>query len=679
MLLTDSFWAGFCAIVGFIAWRFRERVQVRRQMELRQAVQHRTEQLERGQAIEGSRNRILEMLVSNEPLPAVLDAIALAAREQAPGSVCIVLVKRLQDARHGNEFFVGAAPVIPANWLDAIRAPGAVPFEVWRQNCEYVGPHAEPGWRGFFEQLQDSIPAGSVPVTIRSVPIGEPASSLGAILLLYPEPPGSEPWERVLGVSARLAQIAIGHRRFCDQLDYQAHHDSLTGLPNRAMLNDRLENAIMEARGCGQRLAFLYIDVDEFKQINDRFSHRVGDALLVELGSRIGSVIRSGDTLARIGGDEFNVLLPDIGDVAGAMESAARILEAVRRPVSIGGQDVTVTLSIGIAMFPDDGEEARDLQRQADAAMYYAKSLGKNRAHSYAESTQVLDALRIEQDLREGLREGWFVVHYQPKFTASGRVAGMEALIRMNHPRQGQILPTQFIPIAESTGLIVPIGAWLISEVCRQIAEWRDRGLDDVSVAVNVSAVQIARLDFTETVAASLATWQLPPRCLELEVTERLAVNAESEEHRQMQRLRGMGIRISIDDFGTGFSSLSYLHQLQIDGVKLDRSFVQTIATDKGAQQVVRAVIAVARGLGLEVIAEGVETEAQRLELVAAGCSLMQGYLFALPGSPESVEPFLWRDREDAASGEDGRDGGDLARLYDSIDGTVEPVAASLG
>jgi len=338
-----------------------------------------------------------------------------------------------------------------------------------------------------------------------------------------------------------------------------------------------------------------------------------------------------------------------------------------------------VTLSIGIAIFPDDGEEARDLQRQADAAMYYAKSLGKNRAQSYAESMQVPDTLRIEQDLREGLREGWFVVHYQPKFTSGGRVAGMEALIRMNHPRQGQILPTQFIPIAESTGLIVPMGAWLISDVCGQIAEWRGRGLDDVRIAVNVSAVQIARLDFAETVAACLATWHLPANCLEVEVTERLAVNADSEEHRQLQRLRGMGIAVSIDDFGTGFSSLSYLHQLRIDGVKLDRSFVQTIATDKGAQQVVRAVIGVARGLGLEVIAEGVETEAQRLELVAAGCSLMQGYLFALPGLPESVEPFLWRDRENAESGENGRSGGDLTRLYDAIDTTSEPVAAPLG
>jgi len=688
--LSLSFWAGIAAILALTAWRVRDRVQIRRQSELRLAVENRTEQLERGQEIEASRNRILEMLVSNEPLDAVLDAIARSVREQVPGALCAVLVKRTDGLKPGNDFFVGAAPVVPANWLAAIGHPRAVPFEVWRQRCEYLEPQTEPAWLPFIGQLERAeplgdisphggpargVPARGVPATIRSVPIGNSGSSLGALLLLYPEPAGGDPWERILSVSARLAQIAIEHRRFCDQLDYQAHHDSLTGLPNRVLLNERLEGAVMEARARSQRLAFFYIDVDEFKQINDRYSHRAGDAVLMEIGNRIRSVIRTGDVLARIGGDEFNVVLPDIADGSAAMELASRLLEAARQPIAIQGFegfDLAVTLSIGMALYPDDGDQrgdaAADLQRQADAAMYYAKSLGKNRAQAFSENAQTLDSVRMAQNLRRALQEDWFSVYYQPKVTADGELAGMEALIRMNHPQYGQIQPTQFIAIAEATGLIVPIGAWVIAQVCRQMAEWRRRNLAPVAIAVNVSAIQIGRSDFAKSVETCLAAHSIPPCCLELEVTERLAVNADSEEDRQMQLLRAMGVCISIDDFGTGFSSLSCLHRLSIDAVKLDRSFVQTIDIDRGAQQLVRAVIGVARGLGLDVIAEGVETEEQRVQLVAAGCPVMQGYLFARPGLPEAVELFLRPDlSRQELPGEMDPDG-DLSRLYGAIE-----------
>jgi diguanylate cyclase (GGDEF)-like protein len=297
----------------------------------------------------------------------------------------------------------------------------------------------------------------------------------------------------------------------------------------------------------------LYVDIDDFKRINDRYRHRVGDALLVEIAQRIRSCSRPEDTVARIGGDEFNVLLPDIADSAAAFKYAERLIETVKEPVSIEGHQLTVTLSIGIAMYPDDGRDAVDLQRQADAAMYYAKSLGKNRVQCFADSAVSLDSVRMEQELGRALHEGWFTVHYQPKFTADNYLAGMEALVRMNHPREGQILPGRFIQIAESSGLIVPIGAWVIGEVCRQMAVWRSRELMPVVVAVNVSAAQIGRPDFATSVEACLKAHDVPAHCLELEVTESLLVNADSEEHRQMQLLRELGVFISIDDFGTGF------------------------------------------------------------------------------------------------------------------------------
>ena len=645
--------------ISLIAWRVREGSQRRRHLELRQAVRHRTEQLEREQMLDASRNRIMEMLVSNEPLAPVLDAIARSVREQVPGAHCVVLVKRSRNSDH----FVAAAPGLPPDWLAAMNGPGAIPFEVWRQRCESFAPREEPAWQTFVRQVEASGETGIAPITIRSVPIGDHGASSGAILLLYPETIGVEPWERVLGVAARLAQIAVEHRRYCDELDFQAHHDSLTGLANRTLLDDSLENAVSEASGNSQRLAVVYIDLDDFKQINDRYRHRVGDALLVEIGQRIRGCSRPEDTVARIGGDEFNVLLPDIADTAAALSYARRLIETVKQPVSIEGNELTVTLSIGIAMYPDDGQCAVDLQRQADAAMYYAKSLGKNRVQCFGDSAVSLDSVRMEQELGRALHEGWFTVHYQPKFTAENYLAGMEALIRMNHPREGQILPGRFIQIAESSGLIVPIGAWVIGEVCRQVAVWRSRNLAPVVIAVNASAVQIARPDFASSVVACLKKHDVPGHCLELEVTESLLVNADSEEHRQMQLLRKLGVCISIDDFGTGFSSLSYLHRLKIDAVKLDKSFVQTIDSDRGARHLVRAVIDVAQGLGLDVIAEGVETEAQRTELVAVGCPVMQGYLFAHPGPPESIEALL---RPELMKPK--RPGGDLDRLYFAID-----------
>jgi diguanylate cyclase (GGDEF)-like protein len=522
---------------------------------------------ERRRAWEEARNRILEMLVSSEPLSAIFDAIVRVARRQFPGSSCVILL---------NE------------------------------------------------------PSAHMPSSARSVPIGHH----GTILLLSPDGPPESDWEDRLQVLARFAQIGIEQRN-------NAHHDALTRLPNRAFFNERFEKAVMEAHARQQRIGLLYIDIDEFKYINERLSHRSGDAVLIEVARRIRVALRPADTLARIGGDEFSVILPDIADGSVALGVATRLLESVRQPMRIDECDLPVTVSIGMTVFPDDGEDAAALLRQADAAMCYAKTLGRNRVQAFSDNALILDRVRIEQNLQSALHKSWFRLLYQPKFTASGELAGMEALIRLDHPELGEIQPAQFIPVAESTGLIVPIGDWVIEEVCRQIAEWRSRKRSPVVVAVNVSAVQISRPDFAASVEATLLASSIPPFCLELEVTESMVIDPDSEQHRQMQLVRSLGVSVSIDDFGTGFSSLSDLHRLKIDAVKLDRSFVQAIATQRGAQHLVRAMIAVAKGLGVDVIAEGVETDAQRRELIEAGCPVMQGFLFARPGPPEAVEAFL--------------------------------------
>jgi len=696
MGLSPWLWVGVLALAAVVAWRIRDRAQARRHQELRLAVRQRTNQLERGQLLEGARNRILEMLVSNEPLEVVLDAICRMVAEQVPDASCLVLVKRETARPEANRKHasgpridssgrcsvrVGAASGAPREWVKAIGQKDSVPFEVWRQACDFRDISVLPAWRGFVQCLseagsdtgkaacaENSPVLASAPGRVCSLPIGDTGAPIGAILLMYPETAAGDNWESPLQAAVRLAQIAIEHRLFCDELAFRAHYDSLTGLPNRNWLDEELFAAIVRAQSRNQRMALLYVDVDEFKQINDRFGHRTGDEVLAEISSRIEAVLRPGDTVARIGGDEFNVLLPDIGEVELAGDLATRILAAARQPVSIGSQHLTVTVSVGIAIFPDDGQNAADLQREADAAMYYAKSLGKNRVQTFADNAATLDKVRLERDMRRALAEGWFQVHYQPKFTAAGRLAGIEALLRLNHPTHGSVPPVRFIPVAEASGLIVPIGAWVLDEVCRQIAEWRERELDTVVVAVNVSAVQISQVGFAKSVEACLARHSVPTHCLELELTESILVDSDSEEHRQMQMLRAMGICISIDDFGTGFSSLSYLNRLQVDAVKLDRSFVQTIDTDDAAQHVVRAMIAVARQLGLEVIAEGVETEAQRAQLVAAGCPVMQGYLFARPGPPETIEPLLHVGNSAARERESS---GDLQRLYDAL----EPIA----
>lgn len=617
----------FCVLAILIAWLNLRRKHRHRERDLEEAVRARTEDLEREQARESARGRILEMLLSNRSLGCVLDAIANMLRQELPGAHAAILLKQ----RDG--WSVAAAPGLSAGFTDALDRPHAVPFEVWKQPCFFDDVETNPAWRIFTKAL-----GAGLPLAISSRPIGT-EMPIGVILLIDGH---TNAHGEILASFSRLAQLAIEHSRFYDDLSFQAHHDSLTGLPNRALFDERLHHALASSAERKQSLALLYIDLDRFKQINDTLSHRTGDLLLAEVAHRMRRAVRPSDTVARIGGDEFNILLPEVSNVEEAQEIAERILRSVsEQPLSVEGRSIAVSISVGFAMFPGDASGADELRRRADAAMYGAKGRGRGCVQAFSTRNDAPAQVRMDHELRLALRDRLFKVHYQPKISSGGQFGGLEALARLNHPVHGVISPLQFIPIAEESGLIVPLGAWVLDEVCRQIAEWRRAGMGDLTVAVNVSPLQLARADFAAQVRESIARHGVAPWHLELELTESLMMNGDNMCRAQMGELRAIGVRFALDDFGTGYSSLGYLHRLPVDAIKLDRSFVQCVDTDDAARRLVQAMIGVAQGLGLAVIAEGVETEAQRAVLVAAGCPMMQGYLFAGPLLPAQIPAFL--------------------------------------
>jgi diguanylate cyclase (GGDEF)-like protein len=628
------FWAGLVSLIaatGTLAWRARERGHLSREQMLETAVSERTAALALERRKEQDRSRILEMLVSNEALGAVLDAVLQSIRTQCPHIMCAILLKR------GDGCHVAAAAGVPTDWLTALRVSHAVPFEVWREELSDRRISKDPAWKIFSSHLK-----GPLPAVVFSCPIRTAGGQPGAIFFFYAM--GTEPGEpdhQAAETAERLARLAIEQNRLYDSLQYQARHDTLTGLPNRALFEERLERSVHEAQLTQQTFAVLFVDLDLFKRVNDTFSHRVGDLFLCEVANRMKTAVRPHDVVARIGGDEFTIVLNGLKDAGEASEIAGRILEAIRQPMFLQGHELGSTASIGIAVFPDDGTDAEMLQRAADAAMYCAKNLGRDRAEVFSTRNEILDRARMDEELRVALREGYFVVHYQPKVAANRMPAGFEALIRMRHPTHGQIPPMNFIPAAEANGLIVPIGIWVLDEVCRQIADWNARGLNPISVAVNVSPLQICRSDFARSVQDCLIRHGVAASSIEIELTESLLINAAGIAQEQLRALRKLGVQLSIDDFGTGYSSLSYLHRLPVDGIKLDKSFVQSIDTDRLAHRLVQAMIGVAQGLGLTVVAEGVETEGQRDALLEAGCSLMQGFLFAAPHPAADVDEYL--------------------------------------
>jgi len=429
--------------------------------------------------------------------------------------------------------------------------------------------------------------------------------------------------------------IDISERKASEEkIQHLAHYDALTDLPNRSSLHERLELALGYCRRSGKQLALLLIDLDRFKLINDSYGHNIGDQLLIQVANRLTKAVRDSDIVARLGGDEFVVVLPGIETISDAAHVAGKVVGAVSKPYLIDGHDQRTSPSIGISLYPDDAVEISDLIKNADVAMYHAKANGRGSFQFFTAAMNVAAVKRmdIESDLRTALERQEFVLHYQPQVDLkSRRLVGFEALVRWLHPAKGLIAPDEFIPIAEDTGLIVPLGEWILGEACRQLKEWHGKGADRLRMSVNLSAVQFHDKDLLNQVNNALAETGLAPEWLDLEVTETMAMRSPKDSIVTMRALRDIGVTLAIDDFGTGYSSLAYLKLFPIQALKIDRSFVKDIEKDSNDAAICDATIVLAHKLNLDVIAEGVETEAQLEFLRRAGCRTIQGYLISRP------------------------------------------------
>jgi diguanylate cyclase (GGDEF)-like protein/PAS domain S-box-containing protein len=424
------------------------------------------------------------------------------------------------------------------------------------------------------------------------------------------------------------------HKAREERLRKLAHFDALTELPNRAHLLQRLERATEAAARDHTALAVMFLDLDRFKEINDSMGHDAGDTLLRTIAGRIRGTVRQADTVARMGGDEFVIVLESLRGAEDASHIAQALLSEASRPLMLGGQEVAVSASIGVSLYPEDGLGAGDLMRNADTAMYQAKHDGRNRFVFYTKdmNEHAVARLRLENELRQALERREFTLHYQPQIDlVSGAVVGVEALVRWNRPDRGLVPPGEFIPIAEECGLITGIGAWVLDEALRQVAIWEGQGIPGITIAVNASPIEFHEPGFVDRIARALEMHRVPAERLELEITEGVVMRDVEAAKRTLKQLHDMGIKLSIDDFGTGYSSLSYLRHFTVDKLKIDKSFIGDVTTDPRALQLVRAIIAFARSLGIRVNAEGVESRGQLAVLLREGCDEIQGFL-ASPG-----------------------------------------------
>jgi diguanylate cyclase (GGDEF)-like protein len=423
-------------------------------------------------------------------------------------------------------------------------------------------------------------------------------------------------------------------RKAKDQMGHMAHHDFLTDLPNRILLGEKLVQAIALAKRHGTKLAVLFIDLDRFKTINDSLGHAIGDTLLQSVAQRLKASVRSTDTVSRQGGDEFVVLLSEVTDEKAAAAFADKICKAVTAPYAIAEQDLRIGVTIGISMYPDDGDDAETLILNADIAMYHAKNSGRGSYHFFksAMNARAVERQQTEGDLHRALEQQEFELYFQAQVALqTGSIIGAEALIRWRHPVRGMLLPAAFVPIAEECGAIVPIGRWVLREACRQTQAWLDAGLALEAVAVNISALEFEKRDFFDNLCAVLRDTRLAPQHLELELTETVLMENAESTMAMLQALKSLGVKIAVDDFGTGYSSLSYLKQFPVDALKIDQSFVAGIASHGGDDILVDSVISLGKSLGHRVIAEGIETREQLAFLRSHQCTEGQGYYLGLP------------------------------------------------
>lgn len=448
---------------------------------------------------------------------------------------------------------------------------------------------------------------------------------------------------KILGVVLVFHDVSES-RKMVSKMTYLAEHDFLTGLPNRLLINDRLNQALMSAKRNKEYVALMFLDLDRFKNINDSLGHEIGDEVLKMVAKLMATCLRASDTISRQGGDEFMILLPAMEDHYAPAEVAEKLLAATSQPFEIAGHEIRISVSIGIAVYPDDGDNVEMLTKSADSAMYHAKSLGRNNYQFFTQSMneRIRQLVELENNLRRAVDMHEFFLAYQPKVDInSGEIIGVEALIRWQHPEWGLVSPERFISISEDTGLIKPIGAWVLKEACRQNRQWQDAGYKKIPISVNVSVIQLRDAQFLNELTEILMLTGLEPSYLELEVTESVSMEGEQKTIDLLKSIKELGIRLSIDDFGTGYSSLSYLKKLPIDVIKIDKSFIRDIKTDPDDATIITAIIKMSHGLKLKVIAEGVETQEQLDYLKLEGCDQYQGYLISEPISSEKFTSLL--------------------------------------
>jgi diguanylate cyclase (GGDEF)-like protein/PAS domain S-box-containing protein len=627
-------WIEFSALsITDAAGRWSHRVSWRRDIRARK----------RAESLNEARNGLLEMLLRGETLEGVFALLAQLLEDQA-GGFCTVSV--FED---GMFRFLGT-PSLPSEVRNLLNS-----LELGRYYGDWMIPALEHGLivaEDFQDQNWVSVRELAAELGVQSVWCAPIRSGEGALLGMVGwafrecKRPEKEDHE-LLEMAQRLGAVCMEHRQMAAQIAFQAQHDTLTKLPNRALLNERLELAIARASRREEGIALLFIDLDGFKQVNDTLGHAVGDELLRSITERLGRGIRSGDTLARIGGDEFALLLPDLKTSGDASSDAQRIAEGMlnlfQTPFKLEVHEVYVTASIGIANYPDDGTDAATLLQHSDTAMYRAKRSGKNTFSSF-DPVMTSSALRrreIEHALRQALPHQEFTLHYQAQIDLQGQACGVEALLRWHSPRLGQVSPAEFIPIAESTGLIIAMDAWVMRQACEQAMRWRAAGLPPVQMAVNVSALQFTRPDFVQSIQDALSQTGLEAQWLELELTESVFMHDIEVAITRMHQIRALGVNLSIDDFGTGYSSLSYLQRLPVNAIKVDRSFVHGILPGNANHSLVQAIVLLGQQFQMTVVIEGIETIAQLETLRALGCDRLQGFYFCKPCAPEILETWL--------------------------------------
>ena len=458
--------------------------------------------------------------------------------------------------------------------------------------------------------------------------------------LSNPGMPSNKPVQGTYGVARDVTE----KKQAQELINYQAYHDLLTRLPNRALMEDRLKIAITQAVRNKNKLAVMFLDLDRFKWVNDTLGHTIGDRLLQSVSQRLESCLRKGDTLARFGGDEFALVLPNIQNEEDAAVIATKIMEELKEPFAIDEHELYVSSSIGIALYPDAGLTIEALIQSADLAMYFVKDKGKNGFEFFNEEMNQMSNARltIERELRKALANNDIKVCYQPQVRAdTEEIVGFEALIRWQHPENGTVFPGDFIPIAEETGLILELGEYVLKTACADIKRWKDSGLKNIRVSINFSALQVEQDNFIDNIVSTLKEYGLPGSCIEVEITENVIMSDMSHVIQKLRKLTKMGIGIAIDDFGTGYSSLSYLQQFPISTLKIDKTFISSIHVNEGGTSIVNAIIAMAKGLKLNLIAEGVETDPQLEYLKNLGCDEIQGYLFGKAESADRTQEIL--------------------------------------